>query len=140
MPLDEYPFSELYGWIQDRFGVSWQLILTDPEGEDRPFLVPSLMFVGDVVGRKLWGLSARGDHQVVVVTHLPQLAGYGDAHFHVSKGQSNGRTVTAVESLDEGARVAELAAMLGTRDEAARRGATAILEQASAVKQESQER
>ncbi|MDX1747691.1 MAG: VOC family protein, partial [Halobacteriales archaeon] len=51
MPLDEYPFSELYGWVQDRFGVSWQLILTDPEGEDRPFLVPSLMFVGDVVGR-----------------------------------------------------------------------------------------
>ena len=51
MPLDEYPFSELYGWVQDRFGVSWQLILTDPEGEERPFLVPSLLFVGDVVGR-----------------------------------------------------------------------------------------
>lgn len=51
MPLDEYPFSELYGWVQDRFGVSWQLILSDPEGEDRPFLVPSLLFVGDVVGR-----------------------------------------------------------------------------------------
>lgn len=96
--------------------------------------------VGDVVGRKLWGLSSRGEHQVVVVTHLPQLAGYGDVHFHVSKGQSNGRTVTAVEFLDEGARVAELAAMLGTRDEAARRGATAILEQASAVKQAAQER
>lgn len=91
--------------------------------------------VGDVVGRKLWGLSARGDHQVVVVTHLPQLAGYGDTHFHVSKGQSNDRTVTAVEPLDEGARVAELAAMLGTRDEAARRGAAAILEQAASVKQ-----
>lgn len=51
MALDEYPFSDLYGWVQDRFGVSWQLILSDPEGEDRPFLVPSLMFVGDVVGR-----------------------------------------------------------------------------------------
>lgn len=51
MPLDTYPFSERYGWIEDRFGVNWQLMLTDPEGEQRPFLVPSLMFVGDVVGR-----------------------------------------------------------------------------------------
>ena len=51
MPLDEYPFSDLYGWVEDRFGVSWQLILSDPEGEDRPFLVPSLLFVGDVAGR-----------------------------------------------------------------------------------------
>lgn len=51
MPLDTYQFSELYGWVQDRFGVSWQLILSNPEGEDRPFLVPSLMFVGDVAGR-----------------------------------------------------------------------------------------
>ncbi|HMT19706.1 MAG TPA: DNA repair protein RecN, partial [Promineifilum sp.] len=41
--------------------------------------------VGDIVGRKLWGLAAEAGHQVVVVTHLPQLAGYGDAHFHVSK-------------------------------------------------------
>lgn len=51
MPLDTYPFSKRYGWIEDRFGVNWQLMLTDPEGEARPFLVPSLMFVGDVAGR-----------------------------------------------------------------------------------------
>lgn len=51
MPLDEYPFSERYGWIEDRFGVNWQLMLTDPEGDERPFVVPSLMFVGDVAGR-----------------------------------------------------------------------------------------
>lgn len=51
MPLQEYPFSQLYGWTQDRYGVSWQLILSDPAGEDRPFIVPSLMFVGDVCGR-----------------------------------------------------------------------------------------
>ncbi len=50
MPLDTYPFSERYGWIADRFGVNWQLMLTDPEGDERPFLVPSLMFVGDVAG------------------------------------------------------------------------------------------
>ena len=32
MPLDRYPFSERYGWIADKYGVTWQLILTDPEG------------------------------------------------------------------------------------------------------------
>lgn len=47
MPLDKYPFSERYGWIQDRYGISWQLILTDPKGEKRPFIIPSLLFVTD---------------------------------------------------------------------------------------------
>jgi predicted 3-demethylubiquinone-9 3-methyltransferase (glyoxalase superfamily) len=51
MPLDKYPFSERYGWIQDRYGVSWQLILSDPGGEERPFIVPSLLFVGEVAGQ-----------------------------------------------------------------------------------------
>jgi len=51
MPLQEYPFSKRFGWIEDRFGVSWQLILTDPEGEPRPFIIPSLLFVGDVYGK-----------------------------------------------------------------------------------------
>lgn len=51
MPLQEYPFSKWYGWVEDKYGVSWQLILTDPEGEPRPFIVPSLMFVGDVCGK-----------------------------------------------------------------------------------------
>lgn len=45
MPLDEYPFSKRYGWIEDKYGFSWQLILTDPEGDDRPFIIPSLLFV-----------------------------------------------------------------------------------------------
>lgn len=51
MPLDAYPFSKRYGWIQDKYGVSWQLILTNPEGEERPPIVPSLLFVGGVSGR-----------------------------------------------------------------------------------------
>lgn len=45
MPLGEYPYSRKYGCVQDKYGVCWQLILTDPDGEDRPFIVPSLMFV-----------------------------------------------------------------------------------------------
>jgi predicted 3-demethylubiquinone-9 3-methyltransferase (glyoxalase superfamily) len=51
MPLQEYPFSKRYGWLQDKYGLSWQLILTNPEGEERPEIVPSLMFVGDVSGK-----------------------------------------------------------------------------------------
>ncbi len=51
MPLDTYPFSERYGWVQDKYGLSWQLILTNPEGEERPLIIPSLMFVGDVCGK-----------------------------------------------------------------------------------------
>ena len=51
MPLDAYPFSERYGWVEDKYGVSWQLILTKPEGEERPLIIPSLLFVGDVYGK-----------------------------------------------------------------------------------------
>lgn len=51
MPLDKYPFSERYGWIQDKFGVSWQLMLTNPEGEERPAIIPSFLFVGDQCGK-----------------------------------------------------------------------------------------
>lgn len=83
--------------------------------------------VGDVVGRKLWGLAGEANHQVVVVTHLPQLAGYGDAHFHVSKAVGDGRTTTHVDDLDVGGRVRELAAMLGTQGDTAVSGAESIL-------------
>src|SRR5699024_1784708 len=47
MELGEYPHSPHYAWIRDRYGVTWQLMLTDPEGEPRPFLAPSLMFGGE---------------------------------------------------------------------------------------------
>lgn len=51
MPLQEYGFSPHYGWVRDRYGVNWQLMLTNPEGEPRPFVVPSLMFGGPVQNR-----------------------------------------------------------------------------------------
>ncbi|MEM7112833.1 MAG: DNA repair protein RecN [Chloroflexota bacterium] len=91
--------------------------------------------VGDVVGRKLWGLTAVADHQVIVVTHLPQLAGYGDIHFHVSKKVVEGRTATAVTNLTEGGRIRELAAMLGTQAKHAREGAASILQQVAVAKE-----
>ncbi len=46
MPIDKYPFSERYGWVEDKYGVSWQLILTNPSGEERPVIIPSLLFTG----------------------------------------------------------------------------------------------
>jgi predicted 3-demethylubiquinone-9 3-methyltransferase (glyoxalase superfamily) len=46
MPLDSYLFSERYGWIQDRFGFSWQLMLLRKESAWRPSLMPSLLFIG----------------------------------------------------------------------------------------------
>lgn len=51
MPLQEYPFSKWYGWIQDKYGVSWQLMLTNPAGEERPFIIPSMMFTKEMCGK-----------------------------------------------------------------------------------------
>ncbi len=50
MPLQEYPFSKWFGWIQDQFGLSWQLMLTNPEGEERPFIIPAVMFTRENLG------------------------------------------------------------------------------------------
>ncbi|MDP2991326.1 MAG: DNA repair protein RecN, partial [Kiritimatiellota bacterium] len=65
--------------------------------------------VGAVVGEKLWQLAH--EHQVLCVTHLPQLAAFGDQHFHVYKKVQDGRTLTVVESLAGGRRESELALM-----------------------------
>lgn len=46
MELGDYPFSPHYGWVMDKYGVNWQLMLTNPEGEPRPFIIPDLMFCG----------------------------------------------------------------------------------------------
>ncbi len=47
IPLDKYPYSERYGWVQDKYGFSWQLIYTDPDGEPRPPIIPAMLFVTD---------------------------------------------------------------------------------------------
>lgn len=51
MPLDEYPFSARYGWVLDRYGMSWQVMLTDPAGAPRPALIPSFLFGGEAQNR-----------------------------------------------------------------------------------------
>ncbi len=67
--------------------------------------------VASVVGRRLAETSRR--HQILCITHLPQIACYGDAHFVVAKGENAGRTVTTVRRLNDAERVEELARMLG---------------------------
>jgi len=63
------------------------------------------------VGRSLWALARR--HQVLCVTHLPQIAAHADAHFAIAKHERDGRTVTAVRRLDREGRIVELAQMIG---------------------------
>lgn len=67
--------------------------------------------VGAVVGHKLWNLGRQ--HQVLCITHLAQLAGYGDQHFKVEKLVEGGRTITAVRKISGEDRLVELALMLG---------------------------
>jgi DNA repair protein RecN (Recombination protein N) len=81
--------------------------------------------VGSTVGQKLWGLSK--NHQVICITHLPQLAGYGDAHFKVEKSSEGDRTITHVATLNDKARVDELAQMLGASGDGAIKSAKEIL-------------
>jgi predicted 3-demethylubiquinone-9 3-methyltransferase (glyoxalase superfamily) len=50
MELGEYPFSQKYGWLMDRYGISWQIMFMG-EGEIKQKITPTLMFVGDVCGK-----------------------------------------------------------------------------------------
>ena len=98
--------------------------------------IPTLIFdeidqgiggrVGTVIGEKLWQLGRR--HQVLCVTHLPQLAAFGDEHWRVRKLVEQGRTLTEVERLETPARLDELAQMLGGVSDANRRAALEALE------------
>jgi DNA repair protein RecN (Recombination protein N) len=86
---------------------------------------------GQVVGEKLWGLSS--NHQVLVITHLPQIAAFADAHFRIAKEIAAGRTVSRVEPLAGEERLDEVAAMLDgvPITAAARRNAEAMVERAA---------
>jgi DNA repair protein RecN (Recombination protein N) len=106
--------------------------------------VPTLIFdeidqgiggrVGFVVGEKLWRLGR--SHQVMCVTHLPQLAAFGDRHFKVGKQVTGERTITEVEVLEETGRIVELAQMNGSMSEANLNAAQEALTQAREIKQQ----
>src|SRR5512146_989901 len=98
--------------------------------------VPSLIFdeidqgiggrVGMTVGQKLWNLSRM--HQVFCVTHLPQLAAFGDEHYQVQKLIQGNRTLTRVERLDGEPRLLELSQMLGGVGEGTFRSAHELMQ------------
>ncbi|MCB9437148.1 MAG: DNA repair protein RecN [Anaerolineales bacterium] len=88
--------------------------------------------LGTVLGEKLWRLSTQ--HQVLCITHLAQLACFGDAHFRVSKGVVGKRTITEVHTLNDAGRQAELSQMLGAETDSARQNAHDLLELARQIK------
>lgn len=98
--------------------------------------VPSLIFdeidqgiggrVGMIVGQKLWNLAR--NHQVFCVTHLPQLAVFGEQHYQVQKVVDKGRTLTRVEKLDGEPRLLELSLMLGEVGESTLRSAHELMQ------------
>ncbi len=104
--------------------------------------VPTLIFdeidqgiggrVGGTVGEKLWHLGRA--HQVFVITHLPQLAVFGDQHFQVQKVIEQNRTLTRVAKLTGEPRTLELAQMLGAVTEGTLRSAHDILQSAQTFK------
>jgi len=90
-----------------------------------------------VVGQKLWTITE--NHQVICITHLPQVAAFADAHYHIAKEFSVDRTRTSVRRLDDAQRVDELASMLdGTPSEHSRANAREIIARASGWKQNKQ--
>ena len=87
--------------------------------------------VGAIVGRKLWNLGR--EHQVLCITHLPQLAAFGDQHFNVSKQVQEGRTLTITRPLQGSERIVELAMMLGGESEPNLQSAAELLTLASSA-------
>jgi DNA repair protein RecN (Recombination protein N) len=84
--------------------------------------------VGVIVGQKLWTLARQ--HQVLCITHMPQLAAFGDQHIHVEKQVDRGRTTTQVQRLTGEQRIRELALMYGEVSEGTLRSAREILQTA----------
>jgi DNA repair protein RecN (Recombination protein N) len=90
--------------------------------------------IGTVVGEKLYRLA--DDHQVFCITHLPQLAGFGDQHFQVFKTISGGRSVIQVREVSGEERLKELATMLGGISETTLDSARELMEIVAAVSRE----
>jgi DNA repair protein RecN (Recombination protein N) len=91
---------------------------------------------GQPVGEKLWRLGER--HQVLVISHLPQVAAFAESHYKITKLDRDERTETRVDLLDPNARLDELAAMLDGQPPTpeSRENARAMLERIEAWKRE----
>jgi DNA repair protein RecN (Recombination protein N) len=94
--------------------------------------------VGGTVGEKLWGLTHT--HQVLCITHLPQLAAFGDVQLKVEKVLHDGRTTTNVRQLKKKERIDEIVQMLGTTGSSGVRSAEQMMREADAKKSPSKAR
>ncbi len=126
-------------------GESARLLLALKSILSRVDEVPTLIFdeidvgvggrAAQVVGQKLWGITT--NHQVVCITHLPQVAAFADTHYYIQKEFSSERTRTVIHRLDDERRVDELAAMLdGTPSEYSRANAREIAQRAQSWKEQ----
>jgi DNA repair protein RecN (Recombination protein N) len=83
--------------------------------------------IANAVGAKMRKLA--GDHQVLCITHLPQVAARAATHFVVTKEVAGGRTYSRLSQVTDQARTEEIARMLGGKSESALRHATTLLRQ-----------
>ena len=93
--------------------------------------------IGGVVGQKLWGLAHQTRHQVLCITHLAQIAAFGDIHYHVAKQITKKRTITNLEQIEGERQINELAQMVGAISDATRLSAEELLTNAKSYKTES---
>ena len=88
------------------------------------------------VSEEMGKLSTR--HQLLCITHLPQIAAMADAHFVIQKGLKDNRTTTSIERLDDSGSIAELARLLGSDElsEGALNNARELKDKSNAFKKE----
>lgn len=91
---------------------------------------------GQAVGEKLWGLAR--NHQVIVISHLPQIAAFANQHLKISKLEADGRTETQIDRIEDQERRDEIAAMLDGAPvtDASRQNADEMIRRIDAWKQE----
>jgi len=106
MELGSYPWCEHYGWVEDRFGVSWQLMMADT-GELEQVVVPALMFTQGAAGKAEEAVARYGDvlggYRPVAVNHYPPGTGANEGLVMHGQYKIAGQTFIAFDSpMDHG--------------------------------------
>lgn len=103
MELGEYPFSQRYGWVQDRYGLSWQIIRNSAPDVNVEPIIPALLFVREVAGRAEEAINfytSVFEDSSIVALHRYGTGHEHDAEDHVMYGEFklNGQTFAAMDS------------------------------------------
>lgn len=101
MPIDQYAWSDRYGWLQDKFGLTWQIALAGKE--DRKQIMPCLLFTGNNFGRAEEAInlytSVFKDSSVTTLSHYPEKE-YGEGKVLFSEFKLNGHGFIAMDGPD----------------------------------------